>query len=155
MQFSVGCEYAVHGLLFLGMRKENEVVLVKEIARAQNLPESYLAKVFQLLAKAGLLNSYRGAQGGYSLALPPEQITLLDVTLAIEGKTPLFKPQDDRRDCNFADDCLIREAFNKAERSLYRELEKVTLQKMVKRASCAGNRLGWLNLEKSQEDLNK
>lgn len=144
MQFSIGCEYAVHGLLFLAMRPDQNVVLVKDIARAQHLPESYLAKVFQLLAKAGLLKSFRGAQGGYSLALPPEKITLRDVTIAIEGKTPLFKPLDARRECTFADDCLIRETFNKAEESLYRELEKVTLKEMADRASGAGNRLKWL-----------
>lgn len=150
MQFSIGCEYAVHGLLYLAMRRENEIVFVSDIARAQNLPESYLAKVFQLLAKAGLLRSYRGARGGYSLALPPDKITLLDVTLAIEGRNPLFKPQSDKRDCNFAADCLIREAFSNAEKSLFRELERVTLQEMVDRVHQAGDRLKWLNLPETQ-----
>ncbi len=151
MQFSIGCEYAVHGLLFLAMRQENEVVLVSEIARAQNLPESYLAKVFQNLAKAGLITSFRGAKGGYMLALPPEKITLNDVTRAVEGNAPLFKPLDARRDCNFGSDCLIRKTFERAEKSLFSELEKVTLKEMVDRARPASDRLKWLNLKKVAE----
>lgn len=151
MHFSVGCEYAVHGLLFLAMRHENEVILVSDIARAQNLSESYLAKVFQNLAKAGLLRSFRGARGGYTLALPPEEITLRRIAQSVEGSTPLFNPLSNIRDCHFATDCLIREAFNRAEKSLYRELEKVTLKEMVERARKAGPRLKWLNLPEPQQ----
>ncbi|MCX6639940.1 MAG: Rrf2 family transcriptional regulator [bacterium] len=150
MQFSTGCEYAIHGLLFLATRDQNEVVLVNDIARAQNLPVSYLAKVFQLLAKAGLLKSFRGSHGGYMLAIPPDQITLRHVTIAIEGSTPLFKPLSSKRDCEFAPDCLIREAFSRAEASLYRELEKVTLQEMVEKARHSGDRLKWLHLSEAE-----
>lgn len=149
MQFSVGCEYAVHGLLFLAMHDEDKVQLVSEIARAQNLSESYLSKVFQSLAKSGLVKSYRGAHGGYRLALPPEKITLRDMTLAVEGKAPLFNPQSDKRKCDFAADCIIREAFAKAEQSLFRELGKVTLKDMADRAKPAGDRLKWLKLSDS------
>jgi Rrf2 family protein len=133
------------------MRNEGEIVLVNEIARAQNLSESYLAKVFQSLAKAGLVNSYRGAKGGYQLALPPERITLRDVTRAVEGDEPLFKPLSEKRDCHFAADCIIREAFNKAEKSLFKELEKVTLKEMAERARSAGDRLKWLKIVKTNE----
>jgi len=57
-------------------------------------PSSYLAKVFQLLAKAGLVKSFRGAKGGYRLALPPESITLKHITQAIEGANPLLQPPE-------------------------------------------------------------
>lgn len=149
MQFSIGCEYAVHGLLFLAMREQDEVVLVSDIAKAQNLPESYLAKVFQSLARAGLLKSFRGARGGFQLAKLPEEITLRDVTLAVEGNAPLFKPLSNRRDCQFEADCLIREAFKNAEISLFTELEKVTLKQMVDKARVAGDRLKWLHINQN------
>ncbi len=144
MQFSVGCEYAIHGLLYLAMRPENEVVLVTDVARAQNLPVSYLAKVFQLLAKAGLVKSFRGARGGYMLAQSPEKINLRDITQAIEGSIPLFSSLSSRRECTLEADCLIREAFSRAEESLYRELEKVTLREMMERAMRLKSRMKWL-----------
>jgi len=144
MQFSIGCEYAIHGMLFLAMRPENDIVLVNDIARAQNLPESYLAKVFQLLARGGLLRSFRGSHGGYMLALPPERITLKDIAVAIEGNTPLFSSLSNKRECSLDEDCLIRAAFTRAEESLYRELEKVTLREMTDRAKSSRSRMKWL-----------
>ncbi|TKJ39038.1 hypothetical protein CEE37_11475 [candidate division LCP-89 bacterium B3_LCP] len=151
MQFSTGCEYAIHGLLFMATRQEDEIILVSDIAKAQNLPESYLAKVFQLLAKAGFLKSFRGARGGYALAMPPDKITLRDVTLAIEGSTPLFKPLSNKRNCDFAADCLIRETFVRAEKLMFDELEKVTIQNMVDKACNSPERLEWLNLANCKE----
>ncbi|RJP79937.1 MAG: Rrf2 family transcriptional regulator [Candidatus Zixiibacteriota bacterium] len=144
MQFSVGCEYAVHGLLYLAMQPENEVVLVTDIARAQNLPVSYLAKVFQLLAKSGLVKSFRGARGGYMLAQPPEAITLHDITQAIEGASPLYSPLSNRRDCTLETECLIRETFLRAERAMNRELEKVSLREMTEQAGRLKDRMKWL-----------
>jgi Rrf2 family protein len=144
MQFSIGCEYAIHGLLYLAMQPPDEVILVTDVAHAQNLPVSYLAKVFQLLAKAGLVKSFRGAHGGYMLALPPDQLTLRDITQAIEGNNPLYSPLSSRRECGLAAECLIKEAFTKAEQSLFGELEKVTLKEMMDQASRRRSRMKWL-----------
>jgi len=146
MQFSVGCEYAIHGLLYLALQPADEVVLVTDIATAQHLPVSYLAKVFQYLAKAGLVKSFRGARGGYMLAQPPEKITLRQITQAIEGASPIYSSLSSRRECALEADCLIREAFSKAEESLYHELEKVTLQEMVERARRLRSRMKWLQV---------
>lgn len=144
MQISVGCEYAIHGILYLALQPQNEAVLVTDIAKAQNLPVSYLAKVFQLLAKAGLVKSFRGARGGYLLARDPSRITLRDVIQAIEGATPLYTSLSARRKCAADEDCLIREAFCRAEASLYRELEKVTLYEIMESANRHRSRMKWL-----------
>jgi Rrf2 family protein len=146
MQISVGCEYAIHGLLYLALQPPDEVVLLTDVARAQNLPVSYLAKVFQFLAKAGLVKSFRGAHGGYMLAQSPDRITLRQITQAIEGAGPLFSPLSSRRDCSAEADCLIREAFSKAEESMLHELEKVTLHELVERAQTMRSRMKWLHM---------
>ena len=144
MQFSIGCEYAIHGLLYLAMRPPEEVVLLTDVAHAQNLPVSYLAKVFQLLAKGGLVKSFRGARGGYMLAISPDRITLREIIQAIEGHSPLYSSLSSRRECELAADCVIKEAFTRAEKSLYFELEKVTLKEMMDQASSQRSRMKWL-----------
>jgi DNA-binding IscR family transcriptional regulator len=58
---------------------------------------------------------------------------------------------DEKRECRFESDCLIRETFKRAEDSLYSELEKVTLREMVDRARVAGDRLKWLNINNKVE----
>jgi Rrf2 family protein len=59
------------------------------LARAIAAPESFVSKVLQQLVQAGLITSYRGARGGFQLARPAEQVSLLEVVEAIEGPTQI------------------------------------------------------------------
>ncbi len=68
------------GLLASGERKS-----AKEMAEAVNVSEAHLAKVFQRLVREGLVGSTRGPKGGFELAKQPEEITLFDIYVAIEG----------------------------------------------------------------------
>ena len=85
MRLTRGADYGTRGIIYLARQPANAIVLVGDIASAEQLSESYLAKIFQELAKGGLVRSHRGAKGGFSLARPPEQITLRQVIEAIEG----------------------------------------------------------------------
>ncbi|MBI2371267.1 MAG: Rrf2 family transcriptional regulator [Deltaproteobacteria bacterium] len=85
MKLSRECEYGLEGLLFLAAQPPNAVLLLSEVAGARQLPQSFLAKIFQKLSQRGLLRSYRGATRGYALARRPEEISLREVFEAIEG----------------------------------------------------------------------
>ncbi len=85
MRITKAGDYAMRGLIYLARQPEGEVVLVGDIARAMEVPESFLAKIFQGLARAGLVRSHRGYRGGYSLARPAAAITLLEVVECVEG----------------------------------------------------------------------
>lgn len=61
-------------------------VLVRELAGSLDIPQPFLAKLLSSLVKAGILNSTRGRNGGVSLGLPPERVTLAQVIRAIEGE---------------------------------------------------------------------
>ncbi|MGQ4808695.1 HTH-type transcriptional repressor NsrR [Candidatus Entotheonellaceae bacterium PAL068K] len=76
MRFSLSTEYAIHGLLFLALRPPDAVTMLPEVARALGVSEPSLRKVFQTLARQGLITSYRGIKGGYSLGTPAREITL-------------------------------------------------------------------------------
>lgn len=86
-----GVEYALHCLLYLSNPPDTHSLAVGDIARFQGVSETYLAKVFTKLKKAGLVRSALGAKGGYELARPPEQITFWDVAVAVEGEVRLFE----------------------------------------------------------------
>ncbi|MGQ9630471.1 MAG: RrF2 family transcriptional regulator [bacterium] len=137
MQLSVGSEYAIHGLLYLGSKPHGEVVLLGDVADAIGAPESYLRKVFQTLSRRGLVLAYRGAQGGYSLSRPPEAITLKDIIIAIEGSSSLYNCLFSRRGCLLAQSsetgggCIICRTFDIAEEKMLEVLEKTTLKDLV------------------------
>lgn len=78
-------EYGLKGLLYLAANSQKSVVLTSEVSQSQSIPQSFLNKIFQKLAKAGILQSYRGARGGFALAKQPEEITLRKIIEVLEG----------------------------------------------------------------------
>ncbi|MFD8864533.1 Rrf2 family transcriptional regulator [Streptomyces sp. NPDC059590] len=84
-----GVEWALHTLLNLDMTGGGPVGS-NQLAEAHGLSASYLNKQLQQLARAGLVTSVPGPRGGFRLARPLRDITLLDVVEAIEGSTQLF-----------------------------------------------------------------
>jgi Rrf2 family protein len=83
--FSAKAEYGVRLMVELGRQTGEQPTSLKAIAAAEDLPLSYLEHVVAKLKKAGLVESSRGAHGGYRLARPAEEITMDEVVHALEG----------------------------------------------------------------------
>lgn len=76
--------YAVVALAELA-RAGSEPVPIGQIAERRGMPVQFLEQLFSTLRRAGILTSHRGAKGGYTLARPPEEITVLEVVQALDG----------------------------------------------------------------------
>jgi len=87
LQLTRDGEYAVRAILFLASQPLGKISLISEISKVQDIPKSYLAKIMQHLVKVGLVNSRRGAKGGFFLARPADRITLRQTIEAVEGYT--------------------------------------------------------------------
>ena len=85
MIFSSKAEYGVRLMVELGRHGGEQPTSLKAIAEAERLPLAYLEQVVARLKSAGLVQSSRGAHGGYRLARPAEEITMDEVVLALEG----------------------------------------------------------------------
>ncbi len=77
--------YAIYGLFDLAYNGEDRPIPLQEIGERQGIPARYLEQIFQKLRRAGLVRSKRGPGGGYLLGAPPEDISLADVVLAVQG----------------------------------------------------------------------
>jgi Rrf2 family protein len=86
MLFSTKAEYGVRLMVELGRQPDSKPVSLNTVAEAERLPLSYLEHLVAKLRRAGLVTSTRGAHGGYSLALPAGEITMLEVVEALEGQ---------------------------------------------------------------------
>ena len=93
MQLSTRGRYGVRALYELARRYGQGPVPLREVAEAQNLPENYLEQLMAPLRKGGLVQSVRGAQGGYVLARDPAQITIADIVRLLDGP---IGPETDR-----------------------------------------------------------
>lgn len=85
MRLSLQVQYAVCGVFDLAYNGQGEPVRIRVISDRQGVPARYLEQIFQRLRRAGIVASKRGPGGGYSLARPPGDITLLQVVEAVEG----------------------------------------------------------------------
>jgi Rrf2 family cysteine metabolism transcriptional repressor len=83
--FSTKAEYGVRVMAHLARREDEGPISLGSIAEAEGLPLAYLEHLVQRLRRAELVESRRGAYGGYSLARPAESITMAEVVQALEG----------------------------------------------------------------------
>ena len=97
-RLSKAADYAIRGLVYLSMKPDDGMSGIEEIAKARSIPASYLAKLFQTLAKKGFVRSFRGPEGGFALTCSPRDINLLEVIEAVEG--PIF-----------LNECLIQRGY--------------------------------------------
>lgn len=112
VKISEAVSLAMHGMVFLAAMEE-EIHSVGEVAEKLHVSKAHLQKVFQQLARVGLLRSNRGPGGGYSLAKQSDEITLLDIYQAIEGPLEVKK-------------CLFDEPICKGDRCIYGDLLSAT-----------------------------
>ena len=126
MKLSEGIEWTAHACVALAALPEGKGLSAVALAELHDLPPAYMAKHMQALSRAGIVESMRGPKGGYRLAKPATEITMLDITLAIEGKEPAFRCSEIRQrgpckaECKPTELCGIAAAFLAAER-VYRE----------------------------------
>ena len=98
--YSAGVEYGIHCLIFLvGNGGETREASVRDLAELQGVPLDYLAKIFTKLAKAKLVVATEGVRGGFKLARPADEISLLDIVNAIDGAKAIFECREIRGRC--------------------------------------------------------
>lgn len=121
-------EYAILSLILLS--KSSSAQDSEKLSQELSISKSFLAKILQALAKGGILNSYKGVHGGFSLAKDPKQITMLEVMSCVEGKAPaVFDCAPSTKNCPSAkaDSCSIWPFLNKLQTKIDLFLEKLTL----------------------------
>ena len=131
MRLTRGSDYGLRGMLYMARQPRGRVCLVSEIAAAEDLPESYLAKIFQDLARNRLLASHRGAKGGFSLVNEPHEINLLQIIEAVEGPIAIAPCLDVREGCDRVELCEIYDALEAAQTQMLSVLKNTTLADLV------------------------
>lgn len=105
-----------------------------EIAEREDIPKRYLEQILRSLRQGGLVESTRGAQGGYSLNLNPQDITVARLVHAVEGNMPPILctvPELQSDTCRTESECGCRELCCRLEESLSSVLESTTVAEMA------------------------
>lgn len=86
-----GVEWAIHCCMLLGTLRDGQTLPAARLAEFHGVPPAYLAKHLQALTTAGIAEALPGRHGGYRLARPAHEITLLAVVTAVDGDEPAFR----------------------------------------------------------------
>lgn len=110
---------------------------VNEICEKEQIPASFAYKILKKLNKSGLVLVLRGATGGYKLAKQPDEITLLDVMLAIEDEVILNKCQANGYKCEYVEctgeACKVYKELDRIQKIVKEELSRFTLKEILER----------------------
>ncbi|MCK5786155.1 MAG: Rrf2 family transcriptional regulator [Candidatus Sabulitectum sp.] len=126
LKISEAASIAMHALILLA-EKQGEQLSNRRIAEAFNISANHSSKVLQRLIKGGFVNAVRGPGGGYSLAVDPEEVSLLDVYKAVDGEPDCGNCLFGRGKHCSLDTCLFSEMISDAEKLIQKHLGSVTL----------------------------
>lgn len=138
MKLSTKGRYSVTALYELALHYGEGVVPLKTIAKTQQISENYLEQLMSPLRRAGLVESVRGAQGGYTLALPPEEVTIGRIITAVEGPIALVdclltSAEGEGQSCVRAGHCVTREIWEEVRDSINSVLNNISLADLMQR----------------------
>lgn len=132
MKLTRAAEYAIRCVLYLSGQPAGRLVSRREVSREMGIPEPFLGKIAQGLAKAGLVIVRQGSRGGYVLALPPQDISLLQVVEALDGEILindcLSRPGQCERDAR----CPVHGVWRGVRNGLRQALDRVDFAELAR-----------------------
>ena len=132
MKLSTKGRYGLRALIDLAQYGEQEAVSIQSISARQQISDSYLEQLVRKLKKAGLVTSVRGAQGGYRLARPAEEISVGDVLRALEGSIEAVSCQEgENPSCVGKDLCVARFVWQKVNKSIQETVDSIMSSQLV------------------------
>jgi Rrf2 family protein len=136
MRLTRAGEYAVRCVLYLSTQGVGLIANRKQIAREMDIPDQFLCKIAQQLARSGILEIVQGAKGGLRLTVSPENISLLDVVEAVIGEICLNDCIVRPESCNRSQTCAVHQIWDKASSQLRNTLREATFAGLVNNDSC-------------------
>ncbi len=129
IQINRETDYAVRCVYYL-TGKRSEIIMVNEIAREMFIPKTFLAKILQKLARAGVVKSYQGVKGGFQISREPREISLYDVIVAIEGPASMNVCTINKKACGLSRSCKVHPFWVGVRRDVENVLKKIDFEKI-------------------------
>jgi FeS assembly SUF system regulator len=137
-------DYGIVLLARFAREEPGTTLTAREMSESTALPHPVVSKMLKTLAAAALLQSHRGAKGGYSLAREPEQVTVADILQALEGPIALMECSAGPGHCGQESSCGVREPWQRINQTVHSALQAMTL------AELAGSRTRLIGIEQAR-----
>jgi len=133
MQITRRADYAIRGMVHLAGKPQDQVSLLSDIAAEIGVSQPFMAKIFQQFNKIGLVRSYRGIGGGFTLGRQPGEITLLEIVEAVEGPIVLNRCVLAEGICSRDSTCTVHPVWKEVQDQMKAILQSVTLDHLAGR----------------------
>ncbi|MFC1570261.1 RrF2 family transcriptional regulator [Candidatus Omnitrophota bacterium] len=124
-------DYAIRALSCIAA-SEGGMITVSHLSDELYIPRPFLRKIFQILNKAGLLKSFKGKGGGFSLVEKPGKITIFDLVEIFQGPFRLSDHTFKGATCPHIELCYLRKKLDNIEKDIAKELKSITIASLVK-----------------------
>lgn len=131
MKISTRTRYGVRAMADLAMHYKGKPILVREIAKRQEVSDKYLEHIMLALKKAGLVVSMSGAKGGYLLMKDPADVTILDIVQVLEGSLAPVPCIDHKDICARSSSCKVMCLWSQVKEAINKVLGSVTLKDLA------------------------
>ena len=131
MKLSTRSRYGTRMMLDLAQHYDQGPVQIGEVSKRENISVKYLEQLIIPLKKANFIKSVRGPKGGHMLAKPPEEITVGEIVMILEGEINLSSCIEHPEVCDRTTRCLTRGVWEEATKAMYDKLNSVTLSKII------------------------
>lgn len=141
MLYSRSSQYAIRALRFLSTKEKGQLYPLETIARTEKIPQHFLGKIMQRLVKKRLIQSVKGINGGFSMRMAPEDISLYMIVDAIDDISLSLE------ECVFGQDrcsdqakCPLHEAWKEIKQAQVKFLQEITIAGVATMGATAGER---------------
>ncbi|MBI3665789.1 MAG: Rrf2 family transcriptional regulator [Acidobacteria bacterium] len=131
--------YAISAMAYIASQPRGRRCGVQEISRQQDIPISFLGKILQLLRRQGLLRSVRGIGGGYQLAVPAEQIRLVNIVTALGESTRQDQCLLHSKACAVENPCVLHNRLASLRSQFEEVLENTSVADLVSDSASGGD----------------
>jgi Rrf2 family iron-sulfur cluster assembly transcriptional regulator len=132
MIYSKSSEYAIRAAVHLAQLPDGHWAMAKDIARDEDIPVHFLAKILQNLARDGFLTSLKGPSGGFCLKKNPRTVRLLDIVEAVDGSAHLNRCIGGHDRCSDRTACPLHDSWMPVQSRIMEYLGRNTIGNLVK-----------------------
>ncbi len=125
-------KYAIKAVLFLALHSSEELkIMVKDISKPINVPQAYLAKLLQELAKEGIISSARGPKGGFYLSRKNRNNRVINIINIIDGENRLTTCMLSLEKCNEDKPCPLHNILSASRKEILKNLNHKTIKELA------------------------
>lgn len=124
-------EYAIRAILFLARQSEDALVMSSEVAKREDIPSHYLAKILQRMAKYGYVDSYKGRGGGFKITKLALDSSILEIVERIEGPVITLKCVTGLKECSDEHPCPLHDEWSELRDNIHNLISSKSVRQVA------------------------